>query len=204
MGTCYSADNRLCEIRTQEQQTASLQKISADIGKNDPRAESVLPVVQNIYLGHKANVVDALNAGFDANTEVDLGLPMKMPILDMAIWACRSTIAIVLINSGANVDGTSMSTPIVDAADSGMDSVVAALVNHHALLQKPDVDGATALREAVAQGHYSTVKLLLEAGADANDSGHPGESLIGKGGGDENAKKIAALLAQYGAKRSAL
>lgn len=196
---CFGADVRVCDTRTTDQEASYASGFLSEVEKNDSSAGMSGPIIKAIFAGNDAGVMKLLDAGIDPNLEVNVGLPYKMPLLDIAISACRPLTAVALINRGAKVDGTEGATPLVNAAENGLDTVVVALLDHHANINKTDFDGYTALREAAVQGHYSTVLLLLQAGADPNNSGNPNESILGPFATDSNSARIADLLKQYGA-----
>lgn len=68
----------------------------------------------------------------------------------------------------ANARNASKRTPLIKAADQGLDSVVELLLQNKAEVNATGRRNETALLRAVGNGHISTVKLLLAAGADVN------------------------------------
>jgi len=84
-----------------------------------------------------------------------------------ACWSSDPASGALLIDAGADVNlGNQWKhTPLWLAAKQGCDSLVTNLIQHHATLDANGPDG-TPLMQAVYKDKVSTVKLLLDAGAD--------------------------------------
>ncbi len=82
-------------------------------------------------------------------------------------WDNQTDCALALINAGADPSlGSKFGrTPLMYAAMNGNDSVVSALIAHHAGLNAACTEGP-AIEWAADNNKFSTVKLLIDAGAD--------------------------------------
>ncbi|GFN98694.1 myotrophin-like protein [Plakobranchus ocellatus] len=80
--------------------------------------------------------------------------------------------------------------PLHFAADYGQTDVIEYLLSKGATVNTPDKYGITPLLSAIFEGHTSSVKLLLEKGADKSGKSPGGESFIDCAEKDE----IKALL----------
>ena len=194
-----AADMRACETRTKDQQVLVATSFLSRYQQNDPNAGRSSSLVKEVFFGHAQAVQEALKAGADPNATLDTGVGYTLTLLEVAAIACQPSVGALLINNGADVNGNGASTPLVTAAENGMDHLVEVLLRNGANPEKEDFSGDTALREAVAQGHYSTVKILLENHANPNHANSGGEPVLGENSTDPNDVKIAGLLRQYGA-----
>lgn len=105
--------------------------------------------------------------------------------------------SIFVINAHA-LDSFSFGSPMIDAAESGNEYVIANLLKNK---QSPNVKGkfgVTPLMRATINGHYQTVKILLEAGADPNATDVGGASPLHLAARTGKAE-IVDLLIKYGA-----
>ena len=91
-----------------------------------------------------------------------------MSLLALAVAACQDEIARQLVLSGASANGDNSSTPLVVAAGKGEGDLAEFLIQHGASVDKIDLDGHTALEEAVRQHFVSAAQVLLAHGANAN------------------------------------
>ena len=101
------------------------------------------------------------------HAKLDVGDSMNSTALLHACWEDKTDNALTLINAGANVNLGSKygQTPLMYAAKHGNDALVAALLAHKADVNANCPMGA-ATTWAAGEGHLSTLKLLLDAGAD--------------------------------------
>ena len=108
-------------------------------------------------------------------TDVDHALPSGYTPLDAAAFGGASKTVRVLIEKGANPNaaGKDGTTPLEDAALKGFDPIVDMLLMNGAHANQPNtVSGATALYAAASSGHLTTVKMLLDRGANPSLCGN--------------------------------
>ena len=109
-----------------------------------------------------------------AGANPNLGAPVLTPLHD----AGSANIAETLISAGAEVDsapGSSMRTPLHEAARRGYVDVVEVLLKHGANVQgAPGTETTTPLHKAAQKGHLAVVDLLLKHGADIDAGSNMG------------------------------
>lgn len=89
--------------------------------------------------------------------------------LHLAVWQGNLTAVETLLEYGADVEVTTLARkrPLYLAVEAGNTEIVAALLVHGAV-PDADVQGLTALHEAVRRGEAEAARLLLDYGADVN------------------------------------
>jgi hypothetical protein len=144
------------------------------------KVAALTPVVYAIAFDDTGALESALGRGLDPNTvlvltNVDPYAPSnvsritsKKSLLDLATSTCSVNTAELLVERGANVRGGGEAVPLVTASAAGADKLVAFLLAHGAEIDQSDFNHDTALSSAVVQGHTSTVKILLDHGANPN------------------------------------
>lgn len=106
---------------------------------------------------------------------VDHVLPSGYTPLDAAAFRGASKTARVLLEKGANPNaaGKDGTTPLEDAALKGFDPIVDMLLMNGARANQANTaSGTTALYAAASSGHLSTVKMLLDRGANPSLCGN--------------------------------
>ena len=98
-------------------------------------------------------------------------------------WAARykfHSVTSFLLNRGANVNATTHigSTPLHIAVNDA--EFVKLLLYHDAAIDQVDIDDRTPLFFAATQGHRTSAKLLVDAGADINKRGPMGQTPLCK------------------------
>lgn len=117
-----------------------------------------------------------------------------------AVWAKNTGRIPRLIREGADVnsrDARNGWTPLIAAADNGMDGVAQVLLEQGANVNARDVWGGTPLTAAAENGHVQIVKLLLDRGADPNVQVDGGGTALSQAATGK--KEIIALLLAHGA-----
>jgi ankyrin repeat protein len=105
---------------------------------------------------------------------VEAALPSGYTPLDAAAFGGATKTASVLLEHGAkpNAAGKDGTTPLEDAAAKGFDVMAAMLIDRGARVNQTNADtGTTPLYAAASSEHLSTVKLLLERGANPSACG---------------------------------
>ncbi|MDB6032682.1 MAG: hypothetical protein JWM16_3020 [Verrucomicrobiales bacterium] len=120
-------------------------------------------------------------ADVNARTTTEIG----STVLCFAIEGRNLQVLDYLIERGANVDGTSKNgqTPLHYAAAHGLNDFVGSLLRHGAdpdLFGIPDTKGnlTTPLMAAAANGHFETVQLLVEEGAQLEKANNVGDTVL--------------------------
>ena len=132
-----------------------------------------------------------IEAGADVNALDDDGdAPLH--------FAYTAEVAKLLIAAGADIEkpGLHDHTPLLSAAGGGRAEVVALLIRNGARLAPEGPRGLKALHSAIISGDVTTVRVVLDAGADVNDvqGSSPLEYAVEFGNAD-----VAALLVKRGA-----
>ena len=175
----------------------------------DPNIENFMdgtPLHAAAVMDHAAIIALLIKSGADVNAHSKI-YGGNTP-LHLAAFGGFVDVATLLLDAGACLEcrnNAGSDTPLTAVARKGNDAIVALLLARGAEVDAGnplDANNTTALHFAVMSGHASTVRLLLEAGADPNirsihfDAyGTPLE--IARGIGNE---EIAEILLQHGAK----
>ncbi|RBQ74161.1 hypothetical protein FVER14953_08346 [Fusarium verticillioides] len=116
--------------------------------------------------GHKSIVRLLLENG----AEVDYLSTSGLTALFRAAWANSMDIVQLLLEYGANPDPLhGMSTPLLSAAVSGYDAIARLLLETGRVeIDRPDKFGRTALSHMAQHGYTTTVRTLLDMGANPN------------------------------------
>jgi hypothetical protein len=177
------------------------------------KVAALTPVVYDIAFDDTGALGAALGRGLDPNTVLVLTyvdpassanekpIILKKSLLDLATSTCSMNVAELLVERGANVEGGGEAVPLVTSAAAGADKLVAFLLAHGAEVDRKDINRDTALSSAVLQGHASTVKILLDHGANPNQktSFHPVPLVAASNNGS-----IRQILIDHGADNSEL
>ncbi len=153
--------------------TLDLMRVSGD-SKHD--VKSMAPLLKAIIYG-RANEVESILAQkrIPVDTIVQLAGPGQggsKTLLDIAIRAGQRGVIRMLLALGASTEPNNSLQPgnspgpLVSAAALGEDDVVQMLLNQGANVNQKTWDGSTALALAIVGENYSTVKLLVEHGAN--------------------------------------
>ena len=137
-----------------------------------------------------------ISAGVDVNISAGEPLHFINTALSAASWQGHDKVVKVLIEAGANPD--SRIAALHYASRSGRDDVVKILLGAVADLNQ-GFNMASPLREAVRWCHPTTVKLLLEAGADVNLGGSWGRDTFTYSISLTERQQVLGLLVAAGA-----
>jgi ankyrin repeat protein len=110
-----------------------------------------------------AQLLDNVSANIDALDD------RGYAALHLAVWQGNLAAVETLLEYGADVEATTRTKkrPLYLAVEAGNTEIVAALLVHGAV-PDADVQGLTALHEAVRRGEVEAARLLLDYGADVN------------------------------------
>ena len=134
----------------------------------DPsHAAQLTKATAEIIDGQKDALKSDIASGLSPNATLK-GPGGDMSLLELAVAACQAEVARELVLLGASADGDSSSTPLVVAAAKGEADLAEFLIQHGASVERVDVNGHTALEDAVRQHQLGTVRTLLQHGGNAN------------------------------------
>jgi Ankyrin repeats (3 copies) len=134
----------------------------------DPsNAERLSKVSANIVDGNVDALKHEIEAGLNPNTQLKVG-GGEILLLELAVAACQDRVARELVRMGASANGNDTSTPLVVGAAKGQADLVEFLLQHGASVDKVDMNGHTALEDAVRQHQKDPVPVLLKHGANPN------------------------------------
>jgi len=153
--------------------TLNMMRLSGDSARD---VETMAPLLKAIIYG-KADAVESILAQkrIPVDTIVQLAGPGQggsETLLDIAMHAGQRGVIKMLLALGASTEPNNSLPPgnspgpLVSAAGLGEDDVVQMLLNQGANINQKSWDGATALAAAIGAENYSTVKLLVEHGAN--------------------------------------
>lgn len=144
----------------------------------------------------------------DAKADLDLDDGRGSTALSIAVYHNYENVALLLIESGANIDtktgvyidGPADITPVHEATSNP--TVLKAMLKRGAKVNVQSSDGDTPLHWAASRRNVESVKLLLEAGADPNVKDKTGRTPASwcktydeiESPGDAEKKQIAKLL----------
>ncbi|HEY6455469.1 MAG TPA: ankyrin repeat domain-containing protein [Steroidobacteraceae bacterium] len=139
----------------------------------DPsHAEIMSKVTAEIMDGQLAALKEDIHSGVSPNASLMVlkmaGPGGDMSLLELAVAACQDKIARELVRLGASANGDESSTPMVVAGAKGEAELAEFLIQHGALVDKVDLEGHTALEDAVREHRVSAVSMLLKLGSDPN------------------------------------
>ncbi|GGA30351.1 ankyrin repeat domain-containing protein [Dyella nitratireducens] len=162
MANCSSAFASGCSLSE-----ASVQSVMSFYARalhaTDPdHAEQNLLLINAIVTGQTAVVKKAMSDGVSPNTSFQLSAAEELPLLGIAVSACQLDVVRILVEAGADPNGTYTVTPLVRAAVSGNEAITTFLLDHGAKIDKVDAMGQTALEAAVRGRQLASVKLILK------------------------------------------
>jgi ankyrin repeat protein len=168
MGSCGSAFASGCSFSA-----ATIQSLmnfySRALHATDPdHAEQNLLLINEIVTGQTAAVKKALSDGLSPNTIFQFSPGDQLPLLGIAVSSCQLDIVRILVEAGADPNGTYTVTPLVTAAASGDEAITTYLLDHGAKIDKVDAMGHTALEAAVRGRQLESVKLILKYDPNPN------------------------------------
>lgn len=133
----------------------------ADSNMGDDGSKNPLEIAA--YFGHLEFVRMLLQ---NVNEDTDIKQLASSGILTAAAKGHREVVALLFENGASLGPDTSDLTPLMVASIYGRLSVIEALINFGAEVNKAREDGITALHYAARNGHRPALELLLEMGAD--------------------------------------
>lgn len=148
-----------------------LNELSSDPLKSNKEFPRGTPLYWATAYGHDVIVTYLIKKGANVNAVTDFGEnPMESVPLEEAISRKNFNIAKILLNNGANVEGSNhvFFWPLQIAAEKADMAMLKLLISNNASINREGVDGYTALHFAAENGHLDVGKLLLKNGADVN------------------------------------
>lgn len=118
-------------------------------------------------MGDLESVKEYLNSGGNINLS---GWSLNNSLLNMSIISDKIDIAEFLVRNGADVNLPNKmgKTALILAAERGYDLLVSLILEFGGLINLQDKEGETALSSAILHDQVSTVKNLVDKGADLN------------------------------------
>jgi hypothetical protein len=138
------------------------------LGVLDPQHAAQLSKVASEIIDGRTDAVKAEIAGGLSPNATLKGAGGDMSLLALAVAACQDKVARELVLLGAAADGDAASAPLVLAVAKGQGDLAEFLIQHGAMVEKVDVNGHTALEEAVRQHQLPAVQVLLKHGSNPN------------------------------------
>ena len=171
--------------------TLLLQAVRTSFSDTEPDPESVqLAIIQRL-----------VESGVPINTRADVHSMAMETALLAAIFKKRERAAVYLLDHGAGIEDRvtgrhwSSYSPLLCAAEQGLDQVVAKLLALGADINARGEDQATALDRATYSGNVDVVNRLLAAGADPNLPGKEGWTPLMLAAYKDNQDMLEVLLA---------
>jgi hypothetical protein len=135
----------------------------------DPKHAAQMSRVAAEIIDGRADALRAeIEGGLSPNATLKGAAGDDMSLLELAVSACQDKLARELVLLGASADGDESSTPLVGAAQKGRGDLAEFLIEHGARVDKVDVQGHTALEDAVRQHQLPVARVLLKHGSDPN------------------------------------
>lgn len=112
----------------------------------------------------------ALKASFSAGVKLN-AVSREGTAFSLALKNGHSSIARILLSAGSYWDqgfAENNSSALIVAASQGFDDIVKMLLTRRAQVDHRDAEGFTALAKAAIGGHLTTLKILINEGADVD------------------------------------
>lgn len=149
-----------------------------------------------LHLAVRFSFYRTLEQLLDSGARIDIFDSKGSTALSIAAEMGNIKAAQLLLSRGANVNACHDTTPLCAAVESGHRDMVRFLVKEGALVNLETLEGNTALTQAISWDNASTVRTLLELGADIR--GNPEVSPLYEASQLPDSE-IALLLLSYGA-----
>lgn len=151
LGCAHQQDNRinLQKLDTSEVQVSEKTKLMLAAEQGDSQL-----LKQALLQGGKLNAHTASDTAFS-----------------LALKNGHEAISRILLSAGSEWQlgfSEQQSSALIVAADQGFDEIVKSLIIKGAVLEAQDLKGYTALARAAKNGHLTTLKILINAGAKVN------------------------------------
>ena len=157
------------------------------------------PLLITIERGHTSAARELILSGANVHTANNFG----WTALHSAASKGNTEILNMLIEQGADVNTRQFPDTVLHwAAIKGKAKAAQTLIDHGALIDQRNTSGAMPLHLAISYSHLSTVKVLLDSGANPNvvaSNGFTPLLTAYKWPGVKNRERMALLLRLYGA-----
>jgi len=155
------------------------------------------PVADAAARGDVPRLRGLLSAGQSPNA-VDVE---GRPAILLAVWGNHAAVVEALVEAKVRVDERDKTgtTPLITAADRGLDRIVELLIQGKANVNLENRQGITPLIAASAKGHAQVVTQLLKAGAKLDVQDHSGRTAL-ELAEQNNKRQVIDLLRRAGAK----
>lgn len=128
-------------------------------------------LVSDIINGQVEGVQAEISSGIDPNTPLTMGVD-EMSFLTLAAAACQDEVARELVALGASVNGDGrFDTPLDLAAAKGRSDPAEFLLQHGAVVDRVDINGHTALADALRQHQIGVVLSVAQARCRSQSAG---------------------------------